>query len=420
MPPSTSSTSAAGASSDRETPGAARPGAPRGGARLLVPGAALLWGLQFALLVPSLALLLVALYDASPAEVGWAVAIYNAAGFIAALVIPAWADRRGDYLVPLLGCGAATIALAGALAAATTLPWAVVALVVLGAPAGVGVSLLFAHLRHSGAGSEQVVNVRAVVSFAWIAGPPLATFVIGAFGSRAVLVVLGIVAVLNVVTTAGLLAARRASRHAGTAGGAVHDDAIAVSRVGVVLIVVAFVALQATNNSVVSVMALFVTRDLGLPVVWAGIALGVAAAVEVPALLVLGRLSRRFSDLTLIVSGCLAGVAYYVGMALVAGPVALVAMQVVNAWFFAVVAGTGLALFQRVIPRPGLASGLYANTRRLGGIVSGPIIVLGVTAAWGYAGIFWICAVMTAAAVVVISLVARSSKQTATSFPAAR
>ena len=39
--------------------------------RLLIPSAALLWGLQFAFLNPALALLLVALFDANAAEVGW-------------------------------------------------------------------------------------------------------------------------------------------------------------------------------------------------------------------------------------------------------------------------------------------------------------------------------------------------------------
>jgi hypothetical protein len=39
--------------------------------RLLIPSAALLWGLQFAFLNPALALLLVALFDASAREVGF-------------------------------------------------------------------------------------------------------------------------------------------------------------------------------------------------------------------------------------------------------------------------------------------------------------------------------------------------------------
>lgn len=73
--------------------------------RLLVPTAALLWGLQAAFLSPALPLIRV-----------------------------------------------------------TTLPLAVVALVVLGGPAGVGSSLLYAHLRHSGGSTADVVNTRAIFS----------------------------------------------------------------------------------------------------------------------------------------------------------------------------------------------------------------------------------------------------------------
>ena len=144
----------------------------RGGTRFLVPSAALLWGLQFALLNPALGLLLVALFDATAGEVGWVLAVYNASGFVASLVLPAYADRHEDYLRPMLACGLLTLALAGLLAATTSLPVAVVGLIVLGGPAGVGSSLLFAHLKFSGASPSDVVNTRALVSFAWVAGPP--------------------------------------------------------------------------------------------------------------------------------------------------------------------------------------------------------------------------------------------------------
>lgn len=42
--------------------------------RPLIPSAALLWGLHLAILNPVIALLLVALYDATAAEVGWVIA----------------------------------------------------------------------------------------------------------------------------------------------------------------------------------------------------------------------------------------------------------------------------------------------------------------------------------------------------------
>jgi MFS transporter, SET family, sugar efflux transporter len=77
--------------------------------RLLVPSAALLWGLQIAFLIPTLALILVTLYGASTAEVGWILAVYNASGFVASLLVPSYADRREDYLRPMLACGVLTL-----------------------------------------------------------------------------------------------------------------------------------------------------------------------------------------------------------------------------------------------------------------------------------------------------------------------
>ena len=372
--------------------------------RLLMPSAALLWGLQFSFLNPTLALLLVALYHASAGQVGVALAVYNLGGFIASVLIPGYADRKADYLRPMLGCGLLTVALAGVLALTSSLPVAIVALVVLGGPAGVGMTLLFAHLKHTGATPAAMVNTRAIVSFAWVAGPPLATVIIGTLGNRAILLAIAAVAVLGVVATAGMLAGRTAPD--GPPAATAPDDAgRAISRVGVAVIVGAFIALQATNSTVVSILNLFVTQRLKLDVLWSGAALAVAAGLEIPALLAMGRLSRRFSSLQLIATGCVAGIAYYVAMAFVTGPALLLALQALNAWFVAAIAGVGMALFLDIIPRPGFASGLYANTRRLGAIASGPIIGFGSTTSLGYGGVFPICAVLTGGALLAVQLV---------------
>ena len=111
---------------------------PTAGTRLLVPSSALLWGLQRAFLNPALALILVNLYGATTAEVGWVLAIYNASGFVASLLLPAYADRRHDYLGPMLVCGALTLALGLVLTGVTSLQAATIALVLIGGPAGVG------------------------------------------------------------------------------------------------------------------------------------------------------------------------------------------------------------------------------------------------------------------------------------------
>ena len=379
----------------------------------LVSASALFWGFQFALLNPVLALLLVGLYDASPTDVGWVLAVYNAAGFLAAIVIPAWADRSKNYLLPLLLCGVLTLCLAGALAVTTSLPVAVVALVVFGGPAGVGVSLLFADLKHSGAPPSAVINTRAIVSFAWVAGPPAATFIMGALGNRAILPVLAVVAILNGVTTVAMISKRRSALADGS-GDAPAPGATAapVARSLVVTVVIAFVLLQATNSAAVSILSLFVTERLHLPLVWSGIALALSALLEIPALLLIGRLSDRFSGFALLASGCVAGVVYYAAMTLLRDPVTLLAVQPLNAWFFGTVAGVGLTLFQELIPRPGLASGLFTNTRRIGAIVSGGIIAVGSSTALGYGGVFLICAVIALGALGLVAVVRRQAGRT--------
>jgi SET family sugar efflux transporter-like MFS transporter len=386
--------------------------------RLLVPSSALLWGLQLAFLSPALALILVNLYGATTAQVGWVLGIYNASGFIASILLPAYADKKNDYLGPMLVCGALTLLLAVVLAFVTSLPIATLALVVIGGPAGVGSSMLYAHLRHSGARPADIVNTRAIVSVAWVAGPPLATFIIGWFGNRAILLAIAVVAVLNIATTAVMISHRKAAALAAAATGdspstpaAATREESPVGRAGIVLITAAFILLQATNAAAMTIMTLYVTETLHLDVMWAGIALGVAAALEVPALIFIGRLSDRYSHLGLIATGCLAGIAYYLGLAFVTGPIVLIVLQVLNAWFFAGIAGIGLPLFQQMISRPGLSTGLYMNTRRVGSIVAGPIIALGSLTVLGQRGIFLISAALTLIGLAIIAIASRTNKQ---------
>jgi MFS transporter, SET family, sugar efflux transporter len=143
-------------------------------------------------------------------------------------------------------------------------------------------------------------------------------------------------------------AARRAAEADGTAAApqAPEDESL-VGRLGVILITLAFVLLQATNGTAMTIMTVYVAETLHLDVLWAGIALGVAAGLEAPALILIGRFSGRFSNLGLIATSCVAGIAYYVGLAFVTGPIVLIALQLLNAWSFAGIAGIGLRCSSR-------------------------------------------------------------------------
>lgn len=369
---------------------------------------ALLWGLQFSFLVPSLGLLLVALYGATAAQVGWFLAIYNLVGLVVGIVIPAWADRRRDYLGPMVACSLLTILLTIAMWFAPSLGWVCLALVVLGAPAAVGNSLFFAQLRHVGTATQHVMDIRALVSFAWVVGMPLSTLLFGWFGARSVVLAIMAVGCLNLLVGLRLRAEHRALVDDGEA--AADDPGLPVAWLVVSVMTVVYVLLQATNNAVVTVTSLFVTERLDLPVLWAGLALGLAAALEVPALMLLGRLERRFGNNRLLISGVIAGVVYYLGMTFATRPWQLLALQLPNAWFFGVITGVGLTWFQSAIPRPGLATGLYTNTRRVGSIVSGPMIAIAAVTSLGYAGVFALSAVVCLASLLVLAVLLRSMR----------
>ncbi|MDM7885625.1 MFS transporter [Curtobacterium sp. RHCKG23] len=380
--------------------------------KVLWPVAAWFWALQFAVLNPLLAVLLVSLYDATPAEVGWVLGLYNVGGFVASLLIPSLADRTWNYLRPLVYCALGGVALVAVLAATTSLPVVVLALVILGGPPGVGSTLLFAQLRHEGAPPAQVIRTRAIVSFAWVIGPPLATLVTGAAGSPAALALLAGIGLVNVVTALLLL------RRLGTTG---TDDAVPRPRLMAQLrgwnrwgVVGAFTLLQATNIATVTIATLFVTHDLHAPIIWAGITLGAAALLEIPALLLIGRLQEHRSVWLLLAGGWACGVAYYGLIALVHEPWHLLVLQPLNAWFFATVAGLGLTVFQDVFPSPGLASGLFTNTRRAGAVLAGLLIAaLGAfTAPYR--------AVYVAAAIIVLTVLGIAAAVTTRAHPSAR
>ncbi|WP_454293904.1 MFS transporter [Salana multivorans] len=378
------------------------------GSRPLIYAAALLWGLQVAFLSPALALLLSEQMHATDTQVGLALALYNGSGFVASLVIPAWADRTRSFLPWMQTCALLSLALATALALTDSLWLSITVLVLLGGPAAVGSSLFFAFVRVSGAGAAAVMNTRAVVSAGWVAGPPVAMLLAGSAGIRTVPAA---VALLAAGSSLVIWLLRRHAARNDAPSPSTDEPAVAMSRVRVAAVVVAFIALQAANATATSSMSLFAVGTLELAPVWGGVALAVAALAEIPALWSLGRLSRRCSSTALLAVGCLCGTAYFVLLALVNGPIMLVAIQLLNAWFFATVAGVGLTLFQDIMGRPGLASGIYMNTYRVGAILSGGLIAFAGTGA-GFAGTYLVCGTLTAVALVIVLVAARGTRGT--------
>lgn len=381
--------------------------------RALLPLAAFVGGLQLAVLNPVVALLLAQLYGAGPAEVGTVLALMNASGFVAAVVIPAWADRRGRYLEAMLLCGALTLLTAVLLTLTTSLALAAIVLVVLAGPAGVWSGMLFAQQRSSGGRAEDLVRTRAVFSIAWVAGPPLGTGLITGFGERSVLVLIAVIAALSLGLTTLMLRARRGAeattpRPAGAPGGEGQEAGGPVtSRARIVTTVLALTLLQAGNAASVTALPLLVTRTWEQSAAWSGAALGLCSLLEIPIMLGVARLTRRVRPTVLMTIGGACAVLYYAGVGLVSSPVLLLVLQLPNALAIAAVSGVGMAWMQETISPPGRASGISLNSRRVGAILSGPVLATASLGAVGYALPYLVMAALALAATVVIALTAR-------------
>lgn len=229
-----------------------------------------------------------------------------------------------------------------------------------------------------------MIRTRAIVSFAWVVGPPVATACTGLFGSASALALLAGIGLVNMATAVLLLHRRGRCRcRDRDRDRRIHGPSSQLPRPRVLTqlrgwerwgVIVAFVVLQVTNIASVTVATLFVTRELHAPIVWAGIILGTGALFEIPALLLIGRLLALVPARILIIVSCVIGALYYSLAAASLSPWMLVALQPLNAWFFATVAGVGLTVFQETFSSPGLASGLFTNTRRVGAVLSGLLI----------------------------------------------
>ena len=168
----------------------------------------------------------------------------------------------------------------------------------------------------------------------------------------------------------------------------------------------------------VQALPLLVRHNLHSGVGAAGIILGICAAIEIPAMLGFGVLSKRVPLHRLVLLGPLFGMTYF-ALASVVGQVwQLGVAQVFNACYIAVIQGLAISYVQEFLPHhPGRASTLYSNTFPCGAILASPL--LGIGAKFGYRFSF-VAAIGLAAGGLVLLTLGRPSRRTCASGVGAR
>nr|WP_019640281.1 sugar efflux transporter [Paenibacillus fonticola] len=159
-----------------------------------------------------------------------------------------------------------------------------------------------------------------------------------------------------------------------------------------------FILLSVASTMCMVNLPLYVTRTLQGSQSDVGLLFSVAAAVEIPLLIGVGILAAKYRKSYLIRVGALFAIAYYILVGFTPIVWAIVPMQFLSAVTVSIVMGLGISYFQDLLPHePGTATTLYSNTSVIGNMLGG--IIAGSVAEWfGFRAVFIVCAVMAAAA----------------------
>jgi SET family sugar efflux transporter-like MFS transporter len=370
-------------------------------------------GISVALFNPFLSLFLSTDVDAGPLQITAFLILAPAAGVVGSLAVGRLSDRRPIRRL-LLIIGSLSGLVGTGLSVFVRDYWVLLGLAVTAyAIAGSLFPQAFAYARQllerddPARSAMGISALRTVFSLAWVAGPPLAAFLLDrgsfawVFGVSAITYALAALVAIFWLDDVDAPSAPAPEQEQKPEPVAVGRDA---TRWVLWLSAAAFTLLQTPLTLSVQALPLFIGKELGGDVADAGLMLGLCAALEIPLMLGLGLLSVRVPLRLLLFAGAACGIAYY-SLVAVAGSVwLLLAGQVLNALFIAAVSGLGISYMQNMLPgQPGRATTLFTNSFPLGAMLAGPL--LGLSQHFGFRLAYVLCAALCAAGLALLMVV---------------
>jgi len=364
-------------------------------------------GVAGALQAPTLSLFLSREVGAQPFWVGLFYTVNAIAGIVISLLLAKRSDSRGDRRRLIMFC--CLMAVANALLFAFNRHYLTLVTcgVLLAALASTAMPQLFALAReYADSSAREVVMfssvMRAQLSLAWIIGPPLAFMLALNYGFTVMFsIAAGIFALSLLLIALALPSVPRVEQAADVAVTEVSGWRDSNVR----MLFVASVLMWTCNTMYIIDMPLWITSDLGLPERLAGLLMGTAAGLEIPAMILAGYLVKRVGKRRMMVTAVAAGVLFYAGLILFHSREALLALQLFNAVFIGIVAGIGMLWFQDLMPgRAGAATTLFTNSISTGVILAG-VIQGAVSQSAGHAQVYWVIAAISVLALAITARV---------------
>ena len=363
---------------------------------------AFMMGIAGALQAPTLSLFLSREVGAQPLWVGIFYTVNAVAGILVSLWLAKRSDSQGDRRKLILFCCAMAIGNALLFAFNRHYLTLLTCGVLLASLANTAMPQLFALAReYADSSAREVVMfssvMRAQLSLAWVIGPPLAFMLALNYGFTAMFSIAAAIFAISL----GLIAFALPSVARVDSAGAIPVTQVSGwKNKNVRRLFIASTLMWTCNTMYIIDMPLWISSDLGLPDKLAGILMGTAAGLEIPAMILAGYYVKHFGKRRMMVIAVAAGVLFYLGLILFHSREALLALQLFNAVFIGIVAGIGMLWFQDLMPgRAGSATTLFTNSISTGVILAG-IIQGAVAQSYGHYVVYWVIAAISLVALV--------------------
>ncbi len=361
---------------------------------------AFMMGVAGALQAPTLSLFLSREVGAQPFWIGLFYTVNAIAGIGVSLWLAKRSDSQGDRRKLIIFC--CLMAIGNALLFAFNRHYLTLITcgVLLASLANTAMPQLFALAREYADNSAREVVMfssvmRALLSLAWVIGPPLAFMLALNYGFTVMFSIAAGIFTLSLVLIAFMLPSvarvELPSENALSMQGGWQDS-------NVRMLFVASTLMWTCNTMYIIDMPLWISSELGLPDKLAGFLMGTAAGLEIPAMILAGYYVKRYGKRRMMVIAVAAGVLFYTGLIFFNSRMALMTLQLFNAVFIGIVAGIGMLWFQDLMPgRAGAATTLFTNSISTGVILAG-VIQGAIAQSWGHFAVYWVIAVISVVA----------------------
>ncbi|WP_337101142.1 sugar efflux transporter [Paenibacillus sp. YIM B09110] len=364
----------------------------------------LLIGIGISITMPYLALYCTEYLGMSAGTFGVFTAVSSLSGVVANTFIGKYSDRKLDRKLIIT---LATVS--SALGYISYLMFAnfIILLIIVSFFSGLGAAAMpqiYAYAQESANESNSdektfaMSTLRSIVSLGFLVGPLVGTIILGAVGYKGLF--LGTSAIFITIASIVLLfLPKKRTAQKKKQGSA---DTISINRKQIWFPLLAFILLFAVNAINGIITPLLIVNELHGTHTDVGLVVSICAGLEIPIMFMLGALGRKLSNHLLLIGACFIAIIYNIILSVSTHSWQLIAAQLLQAVFVAIVMGNGLSYFTELLPNsPGMSSTIYYNGSIIGRLVGN--LGGGIIAQFaGIRDVYWVCLVIVIVSFIIL------------------